>query len=260
MEDYAQFTSISTIIRLTNVWIKFLIQIFIECITLKYLQKTILIALNSRIGHKFKFNKFWWFTKDYARQFTSKTISKIIRLKNVDQISDSGFHWVHRGEDQVTDQMVGVKAGERGRKKARVYELISAASFSWVSCFHFVGFRLSVEGDWFSLSSSQNPLRVETKKHGINFKTNPEGEIGHWPLHSSSREICPVKKSLLNCPYYYETTFRFRDQAFPSFKLPSSWSSIILIAPRFNLFLGRSNQTLHIVFDGWTNYWNRHIK
>lgn len=32
MEDYAQFTSISTIIRLTNVWIKFLIQIFIECI------------------------------------------------------------------------------------------------------------------------------------------------------------------------------------------------------------------------------------
>lgn len=47
MEDYAQFTSISTIIRLTNVWIKFLIQIFIEYITLKYLQKTILIALNS---------------------------------------------------------------------------------------------------------------------------------------------------------------------------------------------------------------------
>lgn len=58
MEDYAQFTSISTIIRLTNVWIKFLIQIFIEYITLKYLQKTILIALNSRIGRKFKFNKF----------------------------------------------------------------------------------------------------------------------------------------------------------------------------------------------------------
>lgn len=134
--------------------------------------------------------------EDCARQLTSK-ISKIIRLKNVDQIFDSGFHWVHRGEDQVTDQMVGVKTGERGRKKARVYELISAASFSWVSCFHFVGFRLSVEGDWFSLSSSQNPLRAETEKHGINFKTNPEGEIGHWPRHSSSREICRKKAFLI---------------------------------------------------------------
>lgn len=197
--------------------------------------------------------------RHYARQFTSK-ISKIIRLKNVDQISDSGFHWGTPRRRPGNRSDGGGKGRGRGRKKARVYELISAASFSWVSCFHFVGFRLSVEGDWFSLSSSQNPLRAETEKHGINFKTNPEGEIGHWPRHSSSREICPVKKSLLNCPYYYETTSRFRDQTFPSFKLRSSWSSIILIAPHFNLFLGRFNQTLHIVFDGWISYRNRYIK
>lgn len=38
--------------------------------------------------------------EDYTKQFTS--ISKIIRLKNVDHIFDSGFHWVHRGEDQVS--------------------------------------------------------------------------------------------------------------------------------------------------------------
>lgn len=146
----------------------------------------------------------------------------------------------------------------RRRKKARVYQLISAASFSWVSCFHFVGFRLSVEGDWFSLSSSQNPLRAETEKHGINFKTNPGGEIGHWPRHSSSREICR-KKAFLIAPT--TTKQRFRDQGFPSFKLWSPWSSIILIEPRFNLFLGRSDLNVdHIVFesfDGWTRLLER---
>lgn len=137
MEDYAQFTSISTIIRFTNVWIKFLIQIFIECITLKYLQKTILIALNSRIGRKFKFNKFWWFTKDYARQFTSKTISKIIHLKNVDQISDSGFHWVRRGPGNRSD------GGGKGRGEGKEKSPRIRANLGGIV---FVGVMLSLRG------------------------------------------------------------------------------------------------------------------
>lgn len=59
--------------------------------------------------------------------------------------------------------------------------------------------RLSAEGDWFSLSSSQNPLRAETEKHSINFKTNPWGEIGHWPpfVRAAAGEN-PSKKRLLN--------------------------------------------------------------
>lgn len=48
--------------------------------------------LNSRIGRKFKFSKFWWIMVDGA-QFTS--ISTIIRLTNVDQISDSDFYRIH---------------------------------------------------------------------------------------------------------------------------------------------------------------------
>lgn len=116
-------------------------------------------------------------------------------------------------------------------------------------------FRLTAEGDWFSLSSSQNPLRAETKKHSINFKTNPGGEIGHWPPFvrlAPCRGENPSKKSRLNCsgtpprspPSPVRTDRKHGEAGLPlgssalvlSFKR-SCRSSIILVAWRYEAYL-----------------------
>lgn len=101
--------------------------------------------------------------------------------------------WPGKQTDQWWDE-------GREKGKSREYDLISRSGrHRFVGVMLSLRFRLSAEGDWFSLSSSQNPLRAETEKHSINFKTNPWGEIGHWPpfVRAAAGEN-PSKKRLLN--------------------------------------------------------------
>lgn len=101
--------------------------------------------------------------------------------------------WPGKQTDQWWDE-------GREKGKSREYDLISGSGrHRFVGVMLSLRFRLSAEGDWFSLSSSQNPLRAETEKHSINFKTNPWGEIGHWPpfVRAAAGEN-PSKKRLLN--------------------------------------------------------------